>query len=101
MYVLLSMVNQARGDTPSMVSALEKANDVAGDKNPEIGFNLGSTYATMDPPQIQLGESAALSFEVQGAQNAPVPDIPTADGLAIQYLGPATQVSIVNARVTQ
>jgi tetratricopeptide (TPR) repeat protein len=81
MYVLLSMVYQSRGDTSGMVSALEKANEVAGDKNPEIGFNLGSTYAVMNPPQkekavrllntftkrVCKGASAAEKFKDQCA----------------------------------
>jgi len=73
MYVLLSMVSQAKGDTPSMVSALEKANDVAGDKNPEIGFNLGSTYAVMNPPQKEKAVRLLNSFAkrvCKGAQAA-------------------------------
>jgi hypothetical protein len=35
-YSLMSMVAQARGDRSGQLSALEKANDVAGDKHPEI-----------------------------------------------------------------
>src|SRR4029077_6738113 len=52
--------------------------------------------ATVDPSQIQVGESAALEVEIDGAQNAPVPELPAIDGLALQYIGPSTQVSIVN-----
>jgi tetratricopeptide (TPR) repeat protein len=73
MYVLLSMVCQAKGDTSAMVSALEKANDVAGDKNPEIGFNLGSTYAVMNPPQKEKAVRLLNSFTkrvCKGAQAA-------------------------------
>ena len=33
------------------VAAMEKAKDVAGEGHPEISFNLGSTYAVMEPPQ--------------------------------------------------
>jgi tetratricopeptide (TPR) repeat protein len=68
---------------------------------PAVAAAQIGVHASIDPPQVQLGESAALSIEVQGAQNAPVPDIPAVDGLTVQYLGPATQVSIVNGRVTQ
>ena len=50
-YSLLSMVAQARGDRAGQVSALEKADEVAGEKHPEISYNLGSTYAVMNPPQ--------------------------------------------------
>ena len=46
-YVLLSLVHQAKGNFSEMASVLEKANAVAGDKHPEIAFNLGSTYAVM------------------------------------------------------
>jgi tetratricopeptide (TPR) repeat protein len=73
MYVLLSMVNQARGDKAGMVAALEKANDVAGDQNPEIGFNLGSTYAVMNPPQKEKAVRLLNSFSkrvCKGAQAA-------------------------------
>lgn len=73
MYVLLSMVYQARGDTAGMVSALEKANDAAGDKNPEIGFNLGSTYAVMKPPQKEKAVRLLNTFSkrvCKGAQAA-------------------------------
>jgi tetratricopeptide (TPR) repeat protein len=73
MYVLLSMVSQAKGDQASMVSALEKANEVAGDKNPEIGFNLGSTYAVMKPPQKEKAVRLLNSFSkrvCKGAQAA-------------------------------
>src|SRR5262249_48609531 len=57
--------------------------------------------ASIDPPEIQVGESAALAIEVDGAQNAPVPDVPAVDGLTLRYLGPSTQVSIVNGQVSQ
>ena len=73
MYVLLSMVDQARGDKAGMVSALEKANDVDGEKNPEIGFNLGSTYAVMNPPNKEKAVRLLNSFTkrvCKGAQAA-------------------------------
>lgn len=73
MYVLLSMVYQARGDMSSMVSALERANEVAGDQNPEIGFDLGSTYAVMKPPQKEKAVRLLTSFTkrvCKGAQAA-------------------------------
>lgn len=73
MYVLLSMVQQARNDLPSMVTALERANEVAGDQNPEISFNLGSTYAVMKPPQKEKAVRLLNSFTkrvCKGAQAA-------------------------------
>jgi len=51
MYVLLFQSAQARDDKASMVASMEKAKEVAGEGHPEISFNLGSTYAVMEPPQ--------------------------------------------------
>jgi tetratricopeptide (TPR) repeat protein len=62
MYVLLFEVAQAKDDKPSMVAAMEKAQEVAGDKHPEIAFNLGSTYAVMDPPQKEKAVRLLGSF---------------------------------------
>lgn len=73
MYSLLAMVQQARGDTSSVVSTLEKANEIAGDKHPEMGFNLGSTYAVMNPPQKEKAVRLLNSFTkrvCKGAQAA-------------------------------
>lgn len=73
MYSLLAMVEQARGDNSAVVSALEKANETAGDKHPEIGFNLGSTYAIMNPPQKEKAVRLLSSFNkrvCKGAQAA-------------------------------
>ncbi|TMA39023.1 MAG: hypothetical protein E6J79_04720, partial [Deltaproteobacteria bacterium] len=44
-----------------------------------------SVRATLDPTQVRVGEASDLSVEVDGAQNA---------------VGPSTQVSIVNGRMT-
>lgn len=70
MYVLLSMVYQSRDDMPSMVVALEHANEVAGDQNPEIGFNLGSTYAVMKPPQKEKAVRLLSSFTKRTCKGA-------------------------------
>lgn len=51
MYVLLFQTEQAANNMQGMVDAMEKADKVAGAEHPEIAFNLGSTYAVMDPPQ--------------------------------------------------
>jgi tetratricopeptide (TPR) repeat protein len=62
MYVLLFAVAQAKNDKPSMLVAMERAKDVAGDAHPEISFNLGSTYAVMDPPQKDKAIRLLKSF---------------------------------------
>jgi tetratricopeptide (TPR) repeat protein len=51
MYVLLSQVAQVKGDKAAQLAAIEKAEQYAGDQHPEFAFDLGSTYAVMDPPQ--------------------------------------------------
>jgi tetratricopeptide (TPR) repeat protein len=73
MYSLLAKVNQAKGDTSAVVATLEKANEVAGEKHPEISFNLGSTYAVMKPPQKEKAVRLLNSFvkrTCKGAQAA-------------------------------
>ncbi|TMA93463.1 MAG: protein BatD, partial [Deltaproteobacteria bacterium] len=59
-----------------------------------------SVRATLDPPQVRVGEASDLSVEVDGAQNAPVPQIANVGGVSVRYLGPSTQVSIVNGQVS-
>jgi tetratricopeptide (TPR) repeat protein len=51
MYVLLANVAQMKRDKAGQLAAIERAEQFAGDAHPEFGFNLGSTYASMDPPQ--------------------------------------------------
>ena len=63
-------VAQATGDKPSMVVAMEKAKDVAGDAHPEISFNLGSTYAVMDPPQKDKAVRLLSSFVKRACRSA-------------------------------
>src|SRR5436309_7345061 len=59
-----------------------------------------SARAVLDPPQVRVGEAADLSVEITGAQNAPAPQIDAVDGVTVRYVGPSTQVSIVNGQVT-
>lgn len=70
MYVLLFQVAQSKDDKPSMVSAMERAKEVAGDKHPEIAFNLGSTYAVMDPPQKEKAVRLLSSFTKRACKGA-------------------------------
>jgi tetratricopeptide (TPR) repeat protein len=50
-HILKADAAQMRGDKAGQLAEVEKAEKFAGDKHPEFAFNLGSTYATMDPPQ--------------------------------------------------
>ncbi|MGH7894668.1 MAG: BatD family protein [Candidatus Binatia bacterium] len=56
--------------------------------------------ATVDPAQIAAGESADLAVTVDGTQNAPTPEVGSAGGLQVRYVGPASQVSFTNGRLT-
>jgi len=51
MFILLANAAQMRGDKSAQLAAVEKAEKFAGEAHPEFSFDLGSTYATMDPPQ--------------------------------------------------
>ena len=51
MYILLANAALMRGDKAAQLAAVEKAEKFAGESHPEFSFDLGSTYATMDPPQ--------------------------------------------------
>lgn len=62
MNLLLFQVAQARDDKPAMVAAMEHANEVAGDSHPEMKFNLGSTYAVMDPPRTEAAVRLLQTF---------------------------------------
>jgi tetratricopeptide (TPR) repeat protein len=70
MYILLFQTAQARDDKPSMLAAMERANEVAGDQHPEISFNLGSTYAIMDPPQKEKASRLLNSFSKRACKGA-------------------------------
>ena len=70
MYVLQFQVAQAKGDMSGMVAAMEAAQEVAGDKHPEIAFNLGSTYAVMDPPRKDKAVRMLKSFSKRACASA-------------------------------
>jgi tetratricopeptide (TPR) repeat protein len=70
MYILLFMVAQARDDYQTMISAMEKAQQVAGDTHPEIEFSLGSTYAVMKPPRKEEAFRWLDSFHKRACRGA-------------------------------
>jgi tetratricopeptide (TPR) repeat protein len=50
--VLLGKAAQMKGDKQAHLAAVEKSEQFVGDdSHPDMAFNLGSTYATLDPPQ--------------------------------------------------
>lgn len=70
MYVLRFQVAQANDDKPEMVASMEQAQKVAGNTHPEIAFNLGSTYAVMDPPQKEKAVRLLSSFSKRACRSA-------------------------------
>src|SRR4030095_9057888 len=56
--------------------------------------------AWLDPPRVSVGASADLAVEGRGTQNAAMPAGPTPDAPALAYVGPATQLSIVNGQTS-
>ncbi|MFN8543576.1 MAG: BatD family protein [Candidatus Binatia bacterium] len=52
------------------------------------------------PAQIRVGETAEIAVEVRGAQNVAAPQLGQPSGLAIRYVGPQTEVSIVNGKMS-
>ena len=56
--------------------------------------------ATIDPAKVAAGESADLAVAIEGTQSAAVPQIGDVGGLSVSYVGPATQMSLVNGRMS-
>jgi len=55
--------------------------------------------ATVSTTQARVGESITFVFAVEGAQDVPAPAL-RVGGLDARYLGPSTQVSIVNGTMS-
>ncbi len=55
--------------------------------------------ASVESEEVAVGQPFLLSITIEGAQNVPAPSVAT-DGFRSQYLGPATQVSFVNGRMS-
>jgi tetratricopeptide (TPR) repeat protein len=63
LYLLTFNVAQFRQDKPAMLAAVERAYEIGGESHPEAKFHLGSTYASMDPPQKEKAKRLLESFE--------------------------------------
>lgn len=59
-----------------------------------------SVRATIDPARLAVGETADLAVAVEGTQRASTPAIASTGGLTVSYVGPASQMSFVNGRMT-
>lgn len=69
-YTLLSNVYQAKQDDSARIAALEQANAVGGESHPEVAFNLGSTYAVMNPPQKDKAIRLLKSFNKRACKGS-------------------------------
>ncbi len=69
LHTLMARVHQAKGDTAGVVAELEKAkaSDPEG-THPEILFNLGSTYAVMNPPKKQEAQQMLKGFNARACK---------------------------------
>jgi tetratricopeptide (TPR) repeat protein len=70
LYIMMFNAAQARDDKPGMVASMEQAEKVAGEGHPEIAYNLGSTYAVMDPPQKEKAVRLLKSFNKRACAGA-------------------------------
>jgi tetratricopeptide (TPR) repeat protein len=62
MYLLSFNVAQFAGEKSKMLAAVERAYEIGGEKHPEAKFHLGSTYASMEPPQREKAKRLLESF---------------------------------------
>lgn len=69
-YTQLANVAQGKGNKAGQLAALEQANALGGDSHPEVAFNLGSTYAVMDPPQKDNAIRLLKSFNKRVCKGA-------------------------------
>jgi len=56
--------------------------------------------AAVSNNRVRVGETVTLTIEVEGTRTAEPPAIAGVDGLAVRYVGPAQQVTIVNGQMT-
>ncbi|MCI4624900.1 MAG: BatD family protein [Candidatus Magnetoovum sp. WYHC-5] len=57
----------------------------------DISFEL-----LADTQYLEVGESTMLGLKIVGTRNASAPALPNIDGFSGRYIGPSTQMSIVN-----
>jgi tetratricopeptide (TPR) repeat protein len=68
MYEMLAAVYQAKKNINGMIEVLEQANKIGGAEHPEILFNLGSTYAILEPPKKTQAIQMLKQFFVRGCK---------------------------------
>ena len=56
--------------------------------------------ARLAATQVRVGTAVDLAVEASGGQDVPAPQLAAPDGVTIRYVGPETQVSIVNGHMS-
>ena len=56
--------------------------------------------ASLRPQRVQVGDSLILLISINGAQNVSAPPLPELKGFEARYVGPSTQISFVNGRMS-
>lgn len=59
-----------------------------------------SVRASVNPQRAQVGEPLTLLIDTSGAQDVSAPVIGNISGFDVRYVGPATQISFVNGRLS-
>lgn len=59
-----------------------------------------SAGASLSARNAQVGQALTLSIEVKGAQSVEAPLLDGLDDFEVQYIGPSTQVSVINGQVS-
>ncbi|HYD48238.1 MAG TPA: BatD family protein, partial [Terriglobales bacterium] len=59
-----------------------------------------SVRASVNPSRAHVGQTVALAIEIQNAQGVQAPALQNLDGFEARYIGPSTQMSIVNGQVS-
>jgi len=57
--------------------------------------------ATLEMSRVSTGNPVYLNVTFYGGQDITRPDMPKMDGLQIKYVGPATQMTVVNGKVSR
>lgn len=64
-----------------------------------LACGVAATFeAVLDRPTVGVGESVGLALRFEGGSPTAVPTIPHVPGLNVQYVGPASQYTIINGR---
>lgn len=65
-----------------------------------VGAAEITVEASVESPDVVFNQAFVLTIAVNGAQNVSPPSLYDIDGFDVGYLGPSTQISFVNGRMT-